>query len=134
MEKPLTPAEARQYGPATLAFLGDSVYEVLVREYLISQGDQQVSKLHDQKVQYVCAKFQAEGYDKILPLLTEEETSIMRRGRNVHVSVPQHATAQDYHKATGLEALFGYLDCIGDTDREHMLFREILSLTDHPNS
>ena len=92
-----------------LAFLGDSVYEVMVREYLLRAANQPAAKLHDQKVQLVCAGFQAAAADRLLPVLTENETGVYKRGRNANNTVPRHTSAQDYHKATGLEALFGYL-------------------------
>ena len=74
--KPLTQAEARQYSPMALAFLGDSVYEVMVREYLLRAANQPAAKLHDQKVQLVCAGFQAAAADRLLPVLTENETGV----------------------------------------------------------
>ena len=78
--KPLTQAEARQYSPMALAFLGDSVYEVMVREYLLRAANQPAAKLHDQKVQLVCAGFQAAAADRLLPVLTENETGVYKRG------------------------------------------------------
>ncbi|MFR6075935.1 MAG: Mini-ribonuclease 3 [Ruminococcus sp.] len=98
--KPLTQAEARQYSPMALAFLGDSVYEVMVREYLLRAANQPAAKLHDQKVQLVCAGFQAAAADRLLPVLTENETGVYKRGRNANNTVPRHTSAQDYHKAT----------------------------------
>ena len=87
--KPLTQAEARQYSPMALAFLGDSVYEVMVREYLLRAANQPAAKLHDQKVQLVCAGFQAAAADRLLPVLTENETGVYKRGRNA--TIPFHA-------------------------------------------
>ena len=118
--EPLTQAQARQYSPLALAFLGDSVYEILVRE-----ANRPAAKLHEQKIQLVCAAFQAQAIDRLIPLLTEEETAVYKRGRNANNTVPRHTSAQDYHKATGLEALFGYLHLLGEQARLEELFAAI---------
>lgn len=123
--EPLTQAQARQYSPLALAFLGDSVYEILVREYLVREENRPAAKLHEQKIQLVCAAFQAQAIDRLLPLLTEEETAVYKRGRNANNTVPRHTSAQDYHKATGLEALFGYLHLLGEQARLEELFAAI---------
>lgn len=123
--EPLTQAQARQYSPLALAFLGDSVYEILVREYLVREANRPAAKLHEQKIQLVCAAFQAQAIDRLIPLLTEEETAVYKRGRNANNTVPRHTSAQDYHKATGLEALFGYLHLLGERARLEELFAVI---------
>lgn len=123
--EPLTQAQARQYSPLALAFLGDSVYEILVREYLVREANRPAAKLHEQKIQLVCAAFQAQAIDRLIPLLTEEETALYKRGRNANNTVPRHTSAQDYHKATGLEALFGYLHLLGEQARLEELFAAI---------
>ncbi|WP_302338248.1 Mini-ribonuclease 3 [uncultured Ruminococcus sp.] len=123
--EPLTQAQARQYSPLALAFLGDSVYEILVREYLVREANRPAAKLHEQKIQLVCAAFQAQAIDRLIPLLTEEETAVYKRGRNANNTVPRHTSAQDYHKATGLEALFGYLHLLGERARLEELFAAI---------
>lgn len=97
--EPLTQAQARQYSPMALAFLGDSVYEVMVREYLLRQANQPAAKLHDQKVQLVCAAFQAAAAERLLSHLTEDEAGVYKRGRNANNTVPRHTSAQDYHRA-----------------------------------
>ena len=123
--EPLTQAQARQYSPLALAFLGDSVYEILVREYLVREANRPAAKLHEQKIQLVCAAFQAQAIDRLIPLLTEEGTAVYKRGRNANNTVPRHTSAQDYHKATGLEALFGYLHLLGEQARLEELFAAI---------
>lgn len=123
--EPLTQAQARQYSPLALAFLGDSVYEILAREYLVREANRPAAKLHEQKIQLVCAAFQAQAIDRLIPLLTEEETAVYKRGRNANNTVPRHTSAQDYHKATGLEALFGYLHLLGEQARLEELFAAI---------
>ena len=120
--EPLTQAQARQYSPLALAFLGDSVYEILVREYLVREANRPAAKLHEQKIQLVCAAFQAQAIDRLIPLLTEEETAVYKRGRNANNTVPRHTSAQDYHKAT---ALFGYLHLLGEQARLEELFAAI---------
>ncbi len=119
-------AQAQLYRSTALAFLGDSVYEILVRRNLLLDANQASAKYHDKKVDLVCAEFQAMGVDKIMPVLTEDEIAVYRRGKNAAVTVPRHTSAIDYHKATGLEALFGYLYLAGDEDRLETLFAKII--------
>lgn len=116
----------REYSPLALAFYGDSVYDMLVRRHLLTQANRQAAKLHQQKIQLVCAAAQAKAATQILPLLTEEELSVYKRGRNAHNTVPRHTAAKDYHMATGLEALFGYLSLQGSQQRLEALFEEII--------
>ena len=123
--EPLTQAQARQYSPLALAVLGDSVYEILVREYLVREANRPAAKLHEQKIQLVCAAFQAQAIDRLIPLLTEEEMAVYKRGRNANNTVPRHTSAQDYHKETGLEALFCYLHLLGEQARLEELFAAI---------
>lgn len=107
-----------------LAHLGDGVFELMVRSWLIEQGKATSKGLHNAAVTYVSAPAQAEAMKKILPVLTEKEQEIYRRGKNAHVnSVPTKSTAAQYHAATGLEALFGYLYLEGATDRLNELFK-----------
>ena len=106
----MTPAEAKALGGLTLAFFGDSVYEVYVREQIVKLGTMPVDKLHKKAVQYVNAGFQSYAYDVIADELTEEETEIFKRGRNATGNnVPRSSNPKDYRRATGMEALFGYL-------------------------
>ena len=115
-----------------LAHIGDAVYELLIRTMLCSQGHSQVTQLHNLSVSYVKASAQARAMERILPLLTEEETAIYKRGRNAHVnSVPHNAAVGEYHTATGLEALFGWLYLQGRTERIEELFSAIMEGQDH---
>ena len=101
-----------------LAHIGDAVYELLTRTRLCGLGVTKVSELHRMTVATVNAPAQAEAAQRILPQLTEEEAAIYRRGRNTKVnSVPQKADIAQYHAATGLEALFGWLYLLGRLDR-----------------
>lgn len=110
-----------------LAHIGDGVFELLCRGYLCAQGYTTVQELHRRTIGLVNAPAQAEFVDKLLPLLTEEELTYYRRGKNAHVhAVPKAATPAQYAKATGLEALFGALYLSGNTDRINFLFRSIM--------
>lgn len=115
----------KQLSPLTLAFLGDAVFELMVRERLVRKGSAPAGKLHKQAVKVVCASAQAEAVAALAPLLTEEETAIFKRGRNTHSSVPKNADPADYRAATGLETLFGFLHVKGDTNRERELFEAV---------
>lgn len=110
-----------------LAHMGDCVFEILCRSYLCAQGEKTVDRLHRDTISMVKATSQAKFVDKLLPLLTEEELSYYRRGKNAHVhAVPKSATPVEYAKATGLEALFGALYLMGRTDRLNELFRAVM--------
>lgn len=110
-----------------LAHIGDSVFELLCRSYLCARGGKNVGNLHRDTIAMVKATAQAEFVDRLLPLLTEEEMAYYRRGKNAHVhAVPKSATAAEYAKATGLEALFGALYLAGKTDRLNELFRAVM--------
>ena len=110
-----------------LAHIGDSVFELLCRSYLCARGGKNVGNLHRDTIAMVKATAQAEFVDKLLPLLTEEEMAYYRRGKNAHVhAVPKSATAAEYAKATGLEALFGALYLAGKTERLNELFRAVM--------
>lgn len=122
----LTEKEARQYSPLTMAFLGDCVYELLVRSAIVEAGSTPVGNLHSAKIRYVCAGFQAKAADALHDSITEEERSVFQRGRNATGNtVPRNASASDYRKATGLEAVFGYLQLSGNTQRLETLFTAI---------
>jgi ribonuclease-3 family protein len=106
-----------------LAHLGDGVYEVMVRSWLVLHGKAKAKDLHRATVKYVAAPAQAERFEKIQPVLTEEEAGVFRRGRNTAPhSVPKAASRAQYQTATGLEALFGWLYLQGKTQRLNELF------------
>ena len=122
-----TAAQVNAVSNLGLAHMGDCVFEILCRGYLCAQGEKTVDKLHRDTIQMVKATSQAKFMDKLLPLLTEEELSYYRRGKNSHVhAVPKSATPQEYAKATGLEALFGALYLMGRTDRLNQLFKAVM--------
>lgn len=117
--------EINTLSPLTLAFLGDSVYEMFVRTKILSLGNRPANELHKIAVGYVKAKAQAEAAHKIMDLFTEDELAIYKRGRNTNIhTVPKNADMADYRHATALEALIGYLYLKGDDDR----LREILNI------
>ena len=110
-----------------LAHMGDCVYEILCRAYLCAQGKKTVEQLHRETIRMVKATYQAKFADKMLPLLTETELAYYRRGKNSHVhAVPKSATPAEYAKATGLEALFGYLYLSGQKDRANEIFNIVM--------
>ena len=115
--------EPRQLSPLNLAFVGDCVYEMLVRETLVCDANRPVNDLHRESVKYVSAAAQTEAFAKIKDVLTEEETAQFKRGRNAKTGhSPKSATDAQYHTATGVEALFGYLYLSGKIDRIQELF------------
>jgi ribonuclease-3 family protein len=124
---PVSRERARNYNSLTLAFLGDCVYELLVRRRLVSAGEVQYKHLHARSVEKVRASYQAAGARLIEPLLSEEELGVLKRGRNAKSPVPKSASVGDYRLATGLESLFGYLSLIGDDARIDELFEVIWS-------
>lgn len=120
--------EARSLSPLTLAFYGDSVYEVYVRQKIVLNGSTSSAKLHKMAVGKVNAGYQSYAISLIEKILTEEEMNIYKRGRNANGNhVPRSSNPRDYRRATGLEALFGYLHLIGASDRLSELFEIIYS-------
>ena len=119
----VSPDQLRAISTLGLAHLGDGVFELMVRSWLCLHGKATSKGLHKATVRYVAAPAQAQAVEKILPLLTEEEGDVFRRGRNTSPhSVPQNASRADYQAATGLEALFGWLWLQGCTERLNELF------------
>ena len=124
----LSEQEAKQYSPLTLAFLGDSVYELMIRRAMIAQGNMPVKNLHDAKIRLVCASYQAIASQRLV--FSEQEQAVFQRGRNAVTAsaVPKSAKPADYRKATGLEAVFGYLYLSGNTQRLLELFEQIWNM------
>ena len=123
-ELQFTPAQVKELSSTGLAHVGDGAYELLCRSYLVCGGDRTVQKLHKDTVNLVRASTQAKIADAILEYLTEEEQGYYRRGKNAHThAAPKAATAKEYAKATGLEALFGALYLMGQTQRLNELFK-----------
>ena len=119
----MTPAQVREITNLGLAHVGDGVYELLCRSYLVSKGGKTVLKLHNATVELVKDPTQAKFADKLKPMLTEEELGYFRRGKNIHThAAPKSATPQEYAKATGFETLVGALYLLGRKDRLMELF------------
>ena len=115
-----------------LAHLGDGVYELMVRSWLCLHGKATNAGLHKAAVKYVAAPAQAKLVHAILPLLSEEEQAVYRRGRNSHTAaVPKGASVGEYHAATALESLFGWLYLQGKTERLNELFERMMEEAGH---
>ena len=115
--------DLREISTPALAYLGDCVLELCVREHLVAIGLSTSGHLNEAALQYVRASAQAEAMKRILPMLSETEDAYFRRGRNIgHTNVPKRATVSEYRIATGMEVLFGYLHVSGQKDRINELF------------
>lgn len=124
----LDDAALRQMSSLALAHVGDAVYEIMVRAFLACGGTQTAKNLHSRTTRLVCAGAQAKAAERILPLLSEDEQTAFRHGRNAKPkSVPKSASAAEYAYATALEALFGWLYLRQAYDRINELFAEIAS-------
>ena len=118
MEKPNV---ANELNGALLAYLGDAQMELLVRKRLVLQGGR-LGDLNKQTDALVCAKAQVQALEKLMGEFTEQELAVFKRGKNIHTnSVPKSVTQLEYRKATGLEAVFGYLCLCGDSERMERL-------------
>lgn len=112
-----------ELSPLTLAFIGDTVYDLFVREMLICQANRPVNDLHRLAVRSVKASAQKAAAEKLMPILTEKEISVFKRGRNAKTNhIAKNASEADYHYATGFECLFGYLYLDGQSARLQELF------------
>ena len=115
-----------QLSPLTLAFVGDAVFDLFVRERLVCLANRPVNRLHSLAVSLVKASSQARAAKRLSEKLSEKELSVLKRGRNAHTNhKAKNASESDYHYATGLEALFGFLYLSGESDR----LRELFELT-----
>lgn len=117
-DKTKTKAEARMMQPLVLAYVGDAVFELFIRNYLVNKKTGHVSEYHRESTGYVKAGAQSEIIHALEPDLTDEEWTIVKRGRNQKsATVPKNADLSDYRYATGFEALLGYLFYIGDYEK-----------------
>lgn len=106
----LEDTDIRTYSPLTLAYIGDAIYELVIRTILVEKGNTQVNKLNQRANRLVKASAQSEMIEKLKPHLTEEEMAVFKRGRNTKsYTMAKNATMSDYRRATGFEALMGYL-------------------------
>lgn len=114
--------------PLTLAFTGDAVFSLFVREMLVCDANRPVGELHRLSVQSVKASAQATAMRKIMPMLNEKELEVFKRGRNAHTShTPKNQSGCDYHYATGFEALIGYLYLKDEEKRLNFLLNEVIN-------
>lgn len=107
----------REYPAVVLAYIGDAVFELLVRSHIVTAGRRKVSEIHHDTVELVKAQSQARLTRQLYHELSEEEQDIVKRGRNAKSTPPRHADPGDYKLSTGFEALLGYLYLKGDEDR-----------------
>ena len=114
----LKEVDIRTYSPLTLAYIGDCVYDLVIRTVVVERGNEPANKLHKKTVAYVKAQTQASMIEALLPYLTEEEEAVYKRGRNAKsYTSAKNASIGDYRKATGMEALVGYLYLTGQEAR-----------------
>ena len=108
----------RELSPLALAYVGDAVFELMIRSFVISEGNAPVNKLHKKARNFVNAKSQAQMAFRMMEFFTEDEMAVFRRGRNAKsFTVPKNADIMEYRHATGLEAVFGYLYLSGNLER-----------------
>lgn len=121
----LKEVDIRTYSPLTLAYIGDAVYDLIIRTVVVQKGNTSANKLHKQAIEYVKAPAQARLIEAILDDLTEEEAGIYRRGKNAKpYTMAKNATMNEYKKATGLEALVGYLYLTDQVERILQLMQD----------
>jgi len=126
--KPDKPGDFKEISVQGFAHIGDAVYELMIRTWLCTTGTSTAKNLHKKAVTFVSAKAQAVAAEAILSSLDDEERAVYKRGRNAHLnSVPKGSTHDEYHAATGLEALFGYLYLDGRINRLNELFEVVLA-------
>ena len=123
----MTDCQPSRYSALTLAYVGDCVYELYVRSYLIKDGNRNVNELHKTATRYVCCRAQSNFYHRIEDKLTDEEAAVFRRGRNTKSHVPKNADMSDYRNATGVEALIGHLYLSGNQERIAELLQYIFA-------
>ena len=120
--------DLKTYSPLTLAFIGDGIYDLVIRTIIVGRGNARPTRLHHETAAIVKASAQAKAMDRIEPELSEEEMDIFRRGRNANSpTAAKNATKADYRRATGFEALIGYLYLSDQTDRMLELIKKAVS-------
>ncbi len=127
LDKLFPDVDYRTLSGLSLAFIGDAVYELFIRKYILSKGEARVKDLHRDTVRLVNADFQADMTDILMPNLHEDEIAVFKRGRNAHAGhTPKNKSEAQYHKSTGFEALVGYLYLKKDFERLDFIFSEVL--------
>ena len=124
-------ADIRTYSPLTMAYIGDAIYDLIIRTVVVERGNTSANKLHQKTVTYVNARVQARMIEALMDELTEEEQMIYKRGRNAKsYTTAKNATVIEYRKATGFEALCGYLYLTGKQERMLSLIKKAISLVE----
>lgn len=124
----LPDTDIKSYSGLTLAYIGDAIYDLVIRTYIVEQGNAPVNKLHKKVVKLVQASAQAKHYHMIQDMLTEEEQAVFKRGRNAKsFTSAKNADIVEYRTATGLEALVGYLYLTGQSARLMEIIRPVFS-------
>lgn len=122
--------DIRTYSPLTLAYIGDAIYDLVIRTIVVERGNSSANRLHRKTVAYVNARVQARMIDALEEELTEEEMAVYHRGRNAKsYTAANNATIIEYRKATGMEALCGYLYLQGRQERMLYLIRSAIART-----
>lgn len=122
-------SHGRLPGSLGLAYIGDTVYDLYVRKMLLEEGGGRMKQLHGAAVRQVCAHAQAQAYGRVEALLQPDEADVARRARNAHQHPPRNADAGEYHRATALEAVVGYLYLTGRLERLDEIMKIALSDT-----
>lgn len=127
LDKLFPDADYKTMSGLSLAFIGDAVYELFIRKYILSKGEARVKDLHRDTVKLVNADFQADMTDVLMPYLKEDELAVFKRGRNAHAGhTPKNKSEAQYHKSTGFEALIGYLYLKKDFERLSFVFSFVI--------
>ncbi len=123
--------DIRTYSPLALAYIGDAVYDLVIRTVVVERGNTSANKLHHKTVTYVNARIQARMIEALMDELTEEEQTVYKRGRNAKsYTTAKNATVIEYRKATGFEALCGYLYLTGKQERMLTLIKKAIALVE----
>ncbi|MDE6601232.1 MAG: ribonuclease III [Lachnospiraceae bacterium] len=123
--------DIRTYSPLALAYIGDAVYDLVIRTVVVERGNTSANKLHKKTVSYVNARMQARMIEALMDELTEEERTVYKRGRNAKsYTTAKNATVIEYRKATGFEALCGYLYLTGRQERMLALVKKSIALVE----
>lgn len=121
--------DIRTYSPLALAYIGDAIYDLVIRTIVVERGNMSANKLHKKTVNYVNARIQAQMIEALTDELTEEEETVYRRGRNAKsYTTAKNASVIEYRKATGFEALCGYLYLTGKQERMLALIKKAVAL------
>lgn len=130
MEEYIKNIDLQTVSMQTLAFIGDSVYDLYIRTYLASKANEKAGKLHKKAISYVSAKAQSNIIDNIADKLTEEEMQIYKRGRNTNISTNKHVDIVQYKKATGFEALIGYTYLTHNISRLEEILKDCIKIVE----